>query len=96
MPNVRLGFPTPADYAAAPFVVELTGLCPDVLGYDRFRRVYQNCILAAQHLAPTTYLARAIHGGGARLGYEFRFPDRMSALCFLHNYHVALYARLPR
>lgn len=95
IPNIRLGFPTPADYAAAPIIVELIGLCPDVLGYNRYRRVYQNCVLAAQHLAPTTYLAHAIHIGGARIGYEFRFPDRMSALCFKHSYHVALYGHSP-
>lgn len=63
-----------------PHVLDLRGLCPLDLGYDRFRAAYHLVRTACQTCAPDSYVMAATYADHTRVGYTVRLPSAAAKL----------------
>jgi hypothetical protein len=77
----RVGFPTAADYANTPYVVQVE-MSRAKLGDAQFERIFALCRAAADELAPGVAIVEAIYKDYERIGYEFRFPTKLAEIRF--------------
>jgi hypothetical protein len=92
--GIRCGFPTDSDYQTFSHIVELSGLCRDRLGHDRFCTAYQIAVGAAVSLAPLDFLVEPIRDHRhVIVGYEFGFADAKMACTFRTQALASMAAR---
>jgi hypothetical protein len=93
--GLRTGFPTDADRAALPYVIQYRNLSRELLGDRKFERVYHSAINAAVHIAGRLgYLAEPIRDNRCVLVCrEFRFATKLKAVQFRLHVDAALAGR---